>query len=283
MKSFLKIQDLNTNELLNLVDKALEFKSNKNIVPLEKIVANLFFENSTRTKNSFEMAALKLGLKCINFDSATSSLSKGESMFDTCKCFESLGVDALIIRTKDDEIDFSLDIPIINAGSGKNHHPSQSLLDLITIYENFKDLSRLKVAIVGDIAHSRVAKSNKAMFDKLGIKTYFCAPLLYQNKDFIFNDFDEIIDEIDVLIMLRVQNERHEKSDVNNLSMKDFSLNEQRLKRLKDNAIIMHPGPVNWGVEICANLANHKKMRINTQVKNGVFARMAILDYCLRG
>lgn len=255
-----------------------------------KIIATIFFENSTRTRFSFEVAAKKLGAHVLNFSATESSVSKGESLYDTLKTFESLGVNTAIIRHKDDnyinDIKDKFNYNIINAGAGKFEHPSQSLLDLFTIKEEFKTFNNLTVTICGDINSSRVAKSNIKAFEKLGVKVLLCGPeLLLPNESNLpahcsIANLDQAISQSDVVMFLRVQHERHEafELDIKNYNA-DFGLNNQRVKRLKPEAIIMHPGPVNRDIEILSDLVEHPQSRIFKQIENGVFTRMAILDW----
>lgn len=257
-----------------------------------KVIANIFFENSTRTKLSFELAAKRLGAIVINFDAASSSLAKGESLEDTLRIFEAFGIDIGIIRHKDDSYIDSLKsnqaFSIINAGAGKLEHPSQSLLDLFTIKEEFKDLNGLTITICGDITNSRVAKSNINILKHFGCKILLCGP-----KEFLLSQdeiqdhckvcpIDEAIKKTDVLMLLRVQHERHGLYEFNIENYnQEFGLNSHRMKMLKENAIIMHPGPFNRGVEIESDLVEHPQSRIFKQKENGVYTRMAILEWIL--
>jgi aspartate carbamoyltransferase catalytic subunit len=253
-------------------------------------VANLFFENSTRTKFSFEVAANRLGAHVLSFNESNSSRTKGESLYDTLKTFESLGVDTAIIRHSDDHfIEKSKDqfkFSIVNAGAGKFQHPSQSLLDLFTIQEEFKTLTGLTITICGDINSSRVAKSNIELFTKMGISILLCGPeaLLPEDKD--LKDgckrmlLKDAAVESDVLMFLRVQHERHEMFELETTDYnKEFGLNDEVLSLMKDDAIIMHPGPVNRDVEIASHLVEHPRSRIFKQMENGIYTRMAILDW----
>ena len=286
MRSFLNVKGLNNDEVFNLINRAIYYKQNDTFYYnyKSKIIANMFFENSTRTKMSFEIAERKLGFRVLNFSAQTSSMSKGESLYDTCKTFESLGVDALVIRHSLDEYYKELgniNVKLINAGDGAGSHPSQCLLDLVTIYEQFGGFEGLKVAIVGDIKNSRVAKSNKEALERLGAKVLLVAPPIYQDSQFSeYYKLNDILDDIDVCMLLRIQHERHTKNELDfNKYRANFALKVNDYGRLKQNAIIMHPAPVNRGVEIDSELVESEKSKIFTQMKNGVFARMAILDY----
>lgn len=255
-------------------------------------MANIFFENSTRTKLSFEIAAKRLGAMVINFDTGSSSLAKGESLEDTLKVFEAFGIDIGIIRHKDDSYIDSLKgdkaFSVINAGAGKNEHPSQSLLDLYTMQEEFGSLEGLTVTICGDITNSRVAKSNINALEKFGCKIYLAGPdeFLPKKENLAshceIKELDEAIKESDVLMLLRVQHERHGmyEFNVDNYN-KDYGLNPERMKIMPEKTIIMHPGPFNRGVEISSECVEHPQSRIFKQKENGVYTRMAILEWIL--
>lgn len=291
MKNLLSMEEVNVNDIEALITRALEIKYGKPVMKLnDKTVVNLFYENSTRTKVSFEMAEKNLNLTQLPFDIATSSVSKGESLYDTCKTLEAIGADALIIRHPDNKYYQELDninIPIINGGDGSGSHPTQSLLDMMTIYENLGRIAGLKIAIVGDIKHSRVAKSNAQALSKMGADVYFSGPELLQDTSLNvpYIDLDEAVETCDVVMLLRVQHERHEsfeemdKSEYNRL----YGMNEKRLKEMKNHAIIMHPAPMNRGVEITDSLVECEKSVIFEQMSNGVFMRMSILERVLEG
>ncbi|MFC3900504.1 aspartate carbamoyltransferase catalytic subunit [Aliicoccus persicus] len=288
MRNLLSMNELSTTEIKNIIKRAIEIK-NGDYKPFQekKFVANLFLENSTRTKLSFEMAERKLGIESIPFDAMGSSLSKGESLYDTCKTLESIGCDALVIRHPDDAYYESLEglnIPIINGGDGSGSHPTQSLLDLMTIYETFGTFD-LDIVICGDIRHSRVAKSNFQALTKLGSRVKFVAPEVYQyeHEDYSYVNFDDVISSVDVVMLLRVQHERHDNvmSDVIDEYNSRYGLNETRYNKLKDNAIIMHPAPVNRDVEISSELVERDKSVIFKQMENGVYTRMSVLELIL--
>lgn len=238
------------------------------------------------------MAAKRLGAHVLNFTSGDSSLSKGESLYDTLKTFESLGVNTAIIRHKDDNYindikeNNKFKFNIINAGAGKFEHPSQSLLDLFTIQQEFGSFKGITVAICGDINSSRVAKSNIAAFKKLGVKVLLTGPeLLLPSASKLeahceLCSIDQAIKQADVVMFLRIQHERHQTFELStNDYNSDFGLNHERIKKLKKSTIIMHPGPVNRDVEILSELVEHKTSRIFKQMENGVYTRMAILDW----
>jgi aspartate carbamoyltransferase len=285
--NIVNLNDLSLEEINDLLDEALDFKNGKTVdYQNKKVIANLFFEPSTRTHYSFDMAAGNLGCRTQNFEANHSSLTKGESLYDTCKLFESIGCDALVIRHNEDDYYKQLEglqIPILNAGDGKGNHPSQSLLDLMTIKEEFGHFEGLKIVIVGDIKHSRVAHSNYDIMQRLGMEVYTSGPLEYKEEGYHYIDFDEALEEMDIIMLLRVQHERHKGE--NDFSKEDYHLRYgltlQRYQKLKDSAIIMHPAPVNRGVEISDELVESEKSRIFRQMHNGVFVRMAMIHKVL--
>ncbi len=283
MNNLLKMQDLNCEEILELIQKAIELKNGEKKSLNRKLYSsNLFFENSTRTKLSFEVAQRNLGFEVIPFDVSTSSVSKGESLYDTCKTLESLGVNLLVIRHFQNEYYNELEninIPIINGGDGTGEHPSQCLLDLMTIYEEFKTFENLKVAIIGDIKHSRVANSNYEALKKLGAEVELIAPDTL--SDFKTRSIDEVIEDVDVCMLLRIQLERHQDKYNQDQYLEEYGLTLNRYKKLKENAIVMHPAPVNRGVEIDSSLVEANKSRIFRQMENGVYMRMAMILKCL--
>ena len=284
----LNLDDFSTEEINHILDLAEEFKSGKKVdYQGKKVVANLFFEPSTRTHYSFDMAALKLGCKTQNFDAVNSSLKKGESLYDTVKTFEMFGTDAVVIRHVEneyyDQLVGKINIPILNAGDGTGNHPSQSLLDLLTIRQEFGKFEGLKVVIVGDIRHSRVAHTNFKVMKRLGMEVYTSGPEEYREEGFNFVEFDEIIDKVDVVMLLRVQHERH--SQKMNETVEEYheayGLNQKRVEKMKNTAIIMHPAPFNRNVEIADDVVECEKSRIFKQIQNGVFVRMALIHMVL--
>jgi len=282
-KNCLKLKDLTTEEIMKLLKVAITCKQGQYIDSLKgMIVANLFFEPSTRTHYSFNVAEEKLGMKVINFSSASSSIKKGESFYDTVKTFESLGVNALVIRSEINEYYNQLDkikIPILNAGDGVKNHPSQSLLDIYTIYEHFGYFKGLNIVIVGDIEHSRVAHTNIEIMNRLGMNTYISGPKVFQDNSAKFIEFEDGIEKMDIVMMLRIQHERHHENM--KLSQEEYhqkyGLNIDRVKKMKENSIIMHPAPVNRNVEISDEVMECDKSKIFTQMENGVYVRMAMI------
>lgn len=297
LKHLVTMETLTNEEVLGLIKRGIAFKKNKAHFTPERqyFAANLFFESSTRTHKSFEVAEKKLGLDVIEFDAKTSSVNKGETLYDTILTMSSLGIDICVIRhAKEDYYkeligSRTIQTSIVNGGDGSGQHPSQCLLDLMTIYEEFGRFEQLKVAIVGDITHSRVAKSNMQILKRLGAELYFAGPEQWYSDEFdVYGkhvDLDEIVDEVDVMMMLRVQHERHDsdKGFSKETYHNRYGLTQERYNRLKPSAIIMHPAPVNRDVEIASQLVEAPKSRIATQMQNGVFVRMAILEAVLNG
>ncbi|MDY5634764.1 MULTISPECIES: aspartate carbamoyltransferase catalytic subunit [Streptococcus] len=297
LKHLVTMETLSNEEVLGLIERGIAFKNGRADFTLDRqyFAANLFFESSTRTHKSFEVAEKKLGLDVIEFDAKTSSVNKGETLYDTILTMSALGVDICVIRHS--EVDYykelidsrTIQTAIVNGGDGSGQHPSQCLLDLMTIYEEFGDFENLKVAIAGDITHSRVAKSNMQILKRLGAEIYFAGPKEWYSEEFdVYGkhvSIDEIIGEVDVLMLLRVQHERHDGKG--SFSKKDYhklhGLTTERYKKLKSSAIIMHPAPVNRDVEIADQLVEAPQSRIVTQMRNGVFVRMAILEAILNG
>ncbi|WP_300670191.1 aspartate carbamoyltransferase catalytic subunit [Soonwooa sp.] len=285
------ITQLSQEKINKIIQDALEIAGGKSFKAKQDIfVSNLFFEDSTRTKTSFDIAERKLGLKVVPFDASHSSVNKGESLYDTVKTIESLGVNLVVIRHKQDRFYEDLkniNIPIINAGDGTGNHPSQCMLDLVTIFQEFGKFEGLKVGIVGDVKHSRVANSNAEALRKLGAKVYFSGPSKWFDEGAIINGtflaFNELVKEVDVLMLLRIQHERHESKHGFSAEEyhKKYGLTKEREKLMKPNAIIMHPAPINRGVEIDTDLVECERSRIFKQMENGVYARMAILKDAL--
>jgi aspartate carbamoyltransferase catalytic subunit len=285
------ITDFTKEQLLEILKEAISFSEGKNVkIKGQVFASNLFFEDSTRTKSSFEVAERKLGLEVVPFDVQHSSVNKGETLYDTAKTLESIGIDVLVIRHKQNEYYKELtniNSAIINGGDGTGNHPSQTMLDLLTIYQEFGKFEGLKVAIVGDVKHSRVANSDAEALRKLGAKVYFSGPEQWFDEGAIINGtflpLDELVQEVDVLMLLRIQHERHQ----NNMSFskedyhRKYGLTKEREQKMKPSAIIMHPAPINRGVEINSDLVECSRARIFKQMQNGVFARMAILKHAL--
>ena len=294
-KKITSIDDLSVKDINLISNQAIKFKNSKKnqIAKNPKNIFNLFLEPSTRTTVSFELAAKKLGHNSININFDKSSLSKGETFRDTMNTLISMKPDALIIRDKTNfspqNISKDLNIPVINAGDGTNEHPTQALLDFCvikSIYENKK----ISIGLCGDIKHSRVAHSNIKLFTKLGYKLHLIAPSYFIDKtevdkinpNITFHKNLKRINDIDVLMMLRVQKERIPKNGKNmmNSFKKDYCLLSEHLS---SKPYLMHPGPVNRNIEISDNvLDNYPKSLILTQVEMGVYLRMACLKYLLK-
>ncbi len=285
------ITELSTDKINKILTEALAFANGKNVkVEGEVFCSNLFFEDSTRTKTSFDIAERKLGLQVVPFDASNSSVNKGESLYDTVKTIESIGVNLVVIRDKKDRYFDELtniNIPIINGGDGTGNHPSQCMLDLLTIYQEFGTFEGLKIGIVGDVKHSRVANSNAEALRRLGAKVYFSGPEQWFDEGALINgtylSVDEMIHDVDVLMLLRIQHERHDSKMSFSASEyhRKYGLTKAREKTMKKEAIIMHPAPINRGVEIDTDLVECERSRIFKQMQNGVFARMAILKNAL--
>ncbi|WP_223700296.1 aspartate carbamoyltransferase catalytic subunit [Sutcliffiella deserti] len=289
MRHLRTMDDVTDKEIFQLIEEALELQQGKSWKATEqKFVANLFYESSTRTKCSFEMAERKLGLSVLPFEVSTSSVNKGESLYDTARTLEALGVKALVIRHPEDEFFLqlsSLNLAIINGGDGCGNHPTQSLLDLMTIYQEYGKFDGVQITIIGDIRHSRVARSNRAVLTRLGATVTFVAPPEW--RDFSYDDeayitMDEAINTSDVIMLLRIQHERHEaKNKSIERYHQQYGLTIEREKQMKTNSIIMHPAPINRGVEIATELVECQRSRIFKQMENGLYMRMAVLKRAL--
>lgn len=299
-KDLLGIKDLTSDEIYHILDTASSFRDVlqrdiKKVPPLRgKTVVSLFFEPSTRTKTSFALAAKRLSADFVNFSVSTSSVLKGETIRDTALTIQSLGADFVVIRHGSSGVPHFLskilDMSVINAGDGANEHPTQALLDLFTIQARKKNIEGLTVAIIGDIAHSRVAKSNIYALTKLGAQVRLIGPPTLMPSEIeklgvdVFHSIDDGIRKADVIMTLRLQLERQSKGFLPSLKeyFKLYGLTSERLKLAKSDAIVMHPGPMNRGVEIESTVADGPQSVILEQVTNGLAVRMAIL-YLLAG
>jgi len=307
MRHLLSIADVSKAEAISILDTANELArvsdgAVKKLPTLRgRTIVNLFAEDSTRTRISFEAAAKRLSADVINFSAKGSSVSKGESLKDTAMTLQAMGADAVVIRhfasgaaqrLADSQW---MSGSVVNAGDGTHEHPSQALLDAFTIRKHLglgkSDLEGLSVAIVGDVLHSRVARSNVLLLSKLGAKVVLVAPptLLPVGVESwpvsISYDLDSVIPFVDVVMMLRVQQERMTEMYFPNAReySRYFGLNSDRMKSMKPGAIVMHPGPMNRGLEISAEVADSSRSVITEQVTNGVSVRMAILYVLLTG
>ena len=296
IKNLQSIKDLTVQDIENIINTAKFFKNNnkeqnKSIPILSgRTIINLFFEPSTRTLISFEIAAKRLGADIINMNIEGSSLRKGETLSDTADTLNSMNPDLVIIRHSIsgaiNEISSRLKCPIISAGEGSIEHPTQALLDAFTIQDKGKNFKDIVVSICGDIEHSRVARSNYYLLKKMGAKIRFVAPEYFMPKniqDFDVEYFDNLekgIDASDVVMMLRIQKERIDNTELPSVDdyYQSFGLTYEKLKKAKNNVIVMHPGPINRNIEIESSLADDlSKSVINEQVENGVSVRMACL------
>jgi aspartate carbamoyltransferase catalytic subunit len=299
-KDLLGIKDLSPEEINFILDTSSNFKDVlqrdiKKVPPLRgKTVVSLFFEPSTRTRTSFALAAKRLSADYVNFSVTTSSVVKGESLQDTAFTIQQLGADFVVIRHSSSGVPYYLskllDISIINAGDGANEHPTQALLDLFTIQSHKKKIRGLTVAIIGDIAHSRVAKSNIYGLTKLGAKVRVIGPPTLMPAEIeklgieVHHSIEKGIAKADVIMALRLQLERQSKGFLPSLDeyFNLYGLTSERLELAKDDAIVMHPGPMNRGVEIASDVADGPQSVILEQVTNGIAVRMAVL-YLLAG
>lgn len=292
MRHFLEIDQLTETEALALIERAFFFKKTKAYPAYrQSSVANLFYENSTRTRISFELAALQLSIPVVNVDLQHSSEQKGESMADTIRTLSAMGIQMAVIRHKEEYIPHTLaktcgeSMHIINAGDGTHAHPSQALLDMMTIMEKKPALAGLKIAVVGDVRHSRVANSLQCLSALLGIgELVLIAPEPWQPVALSYGRLTSSLQEglsgADVVMCLRVQRERllaEEHLDLDDYR-KHYALTRKTLSYAKKGAMVMHPGPINRGVEIDSDVADGSQSVILQQVTNGVFMRMAILE-----
>lgn len=288
MKHFISLDQLSEDQILSLIDQAKNYKTSYPQITEQVFCANLFFEPSTRTKMSFTLAEKKLGINVLDFNDSISSTKKGESLYDTAKTFESIGADLLIIRHPSnhwvEELD-GLSIPIINAGAGVEEHPTQCLLDLFTIYEEFGSLKDIKVTIAGDIKHSRVAHSNVKALQRLGATVCCSAPKGLEDSTIgvPYLSMDQAVEQSDVLMMLRIQHERHmDTVETEDGYLNKYGLTKTREQKMKDHAVILHPAPINRGIEIDSDLVECQRSRIFKQMENGVYVRMAIIVKLLK-
>jgi aspartate carbamoyltransferase catalytic subunit len=311
MKHLLSTEDLTAEQAIALLDLADEMalvneREVKKLPTLRgKTVVNLFFEDSTRTRVSFELAAKRLSADLINFSAKGSSVSKGESLKDTALTLAAGGVDAFVIRHSASGAPFNLahngwtNVPVVNAGDGTHEHPTQALLDAMTMRQRLhgmantrgKNLDGVRVAIVGDILHSRVARSNLHLLKTLGADVTLVAPPTLMPRTDAFAtrhsfDFDEVLAQpLDVVMMLRVQSERMNAAFFSNEReySRNWGLTSERFEKLSSETVIMHPGPMNRGLEICSEAADSPQSAILQQVANGISVRMAVLYSLISG
>lgn len=294
-KDLLSIEELSRDEIELILNTAESFKevSTREIKKVPalrgKTIANLFFEPSTRTRTSFELAAKRLSADLLNFSSSGSSTSKGESLRDTAKNIEAMQVDTIVMRHSSsgsaEYLAKCLRTGVVNAGDGIHEHPTQGLLDLFTIRERKKSLEGVRVCLVGDILHSRVARSNIWGLTKLGAKVTVCGPPTLIPRGIekmgveVAYDLDAVIGQQDVLNILRIQLERQEGAFFPSIReyTSEYGISNERIKKAKPDVLVMHPGPVNRGVELSGEVADGEHSLILDQVTNGVAVRMAVL------
>jgi len=300
-KDLLGLEYLDKDEIILILDTA---DSMKEILerPIKKVptlrgktIVNLFFEPSTRTQSSFDLAAKRLSADTVSVSTKGSAVQKGETLLDTLKNLDAMKADAFIVRHWASGAPHFLaahtDAAVINAGDGMHEHPTQALLDMLTMRQRFGRIEGLNVLIVGDILHSRVARSNIFGLTKLGAKVTLCGPPTIVPEEFrelgveISYNIDEAIEGKDVIMGLRIQRERLEEAYFPSIReyRKFFGITRSRLKKAQENAVIMHPGPVNWGVELDYELQEERDSLILDQVTNGVAIRMAVLYLFIRG
>lgn len=297
-KHLLAISDLTRDELIHVLDTAHSFeevstRSVKKVPALRgRVVVCMFFEDSTRTRMSFELAAQRLSADVIDFAEKMSSTSKGETLVDTARNIEAMGVDVMILRHPAagaaKRLSEVVGCTVINAGDGAHAHPTQALLDAYTIRERKGRVDGLKIAIVGDIVHSRVARSDIRAFQKLGADVTLVGPPTLAPRTFesmgvrVSHDFEAILPEMDVINMLRIQKERQSAGGFPSAReyVRFYGMNRERLRRCKPDVLIMHPGPVNRGIELSPDVADGPNSSILRQVTNGLAVRMAVLFLC---
>jgi aspartate carbamoyltransferase catalytic subunit len=294
-KHLLSLEELSAAEICFVLDTASTFKevstrSVKKVPALRgRVMVNAFFEDSTRTRTSFALAASRLSADVLDFSEKGSSVSKGETLIDTARNIEAMGIDIIVIRHPASGaaalLARNMQCSIVNAGDGAHEHPTQGLLDLYTIRERFGEIAGLKVAIVGDIVNSRVARSNLWGLTKLGAEVILVGPPTLVPRAFeklgatVVHDFDSVIGSVDVINMLRVQFERIKSSQFPSVRefTRFFGLTQERFSQCKPDVFIMHPGPMNRGIEISSSIADGPQSGILQQVTNGLAVRMAVL------
>jgi len=299
-RNLLDLQDLSKEEIELIFETAKSFKeiSSREVKKVPtlrgKTIVMLFFESSTRTRISFELAAKRLSADTINISASSSSLSKGETILDTARNIEAMNVDLIVVRHACSGVPqilaANLQSSVVNAGDGCHAHPTQALLDLFTIKERLGKIKGLNIGIVGDILHSRVARSNIWGLTKLGANVTVCGPSTLMPVGIeklgvkTTYNLDEVIKASDVIMMLRIQLERQKEKYLPSIReyAKEFGINKEKLKNAKKDVVIMHPGPINRGIELSAEVADGEYSVILDQVTNGVAIRMAIL-YLLLG
>lgn len=300
-QDLLGLKDLSASQIKNILDTAAEMKKivlsdNKKTSFLQgKTVINLFYENSTRTRTSFELAAKYMGANAANIASGSSSVAKGETLIDTAQTLDSMGMDILVMRHNMSGAPHLvapiINASVVNAGDGMNEHPTQALLDMLTMIEHKGHIEGLKVAIVGDVYHSRVVRSNIYGLTKLGADVTLGGPATLMPMGIekmgvkVFDNVHEAIVDADIVMGLRIQLERQKKGLFPSTSeySRFFGVDETRLKLAKPDVVVMHPGPVNRGVELSTTVIDCDKSAITQQVTNGVAVRMAVMKMLISG
>jgi aspartate carbamoyltransferase catalytic subunit len=301
IEHLLSVTQLSPEDITRILDTADSFREVgtrviKKVPALRgRTVVNLFYENSTRTRISFEIAAKRLSADVINFSTSGSSVAKGESLKDTALTLQAMGADAIVIRHSSSGSPYTLtkwvDASVINAGDGTHEHPTQALLDLFTIREHFPSFDGLRVAIVGDVLHSRVARSGTHGLARMGAQVTLVGPPTLIPPEAstwgaeISNELDPVLPKLDVCYMLRVQRERQRQQFFPTVReyARLYGLTRERVEALPEGALIMHPGPMNRGVEIASDVADLPQSLITDQVTNGIAVRMALLYLMLGG
>lgn len=299
-QDLLGLKDLNAGQITNILDKAARMKEivlsdNKKISDLQgKTVVNLFYENSTRTRLSFELAAKYMSANAANITASGSSVEKGETLIDTAQTIDAMGTDILVMRHSmsgaPNVIAPLINASVINAGDGMNEHPTQALLDMLTMIEHKGHIEGLKVAIIGDVYHSRVVRSNIYGLTKLGAEVSLGGPSTLMPKGIekmgvkVFDNVHEAIVDADVVMGLRIQLERQKKGLFPSVReyFRFFGVDESRLRLAKPDAILMHPGPVNRGVELSSTVIDGERSVITNQVTSGVAVRMAVMSSIIK-
>lgn len=292
MPNLLGLADCSPDLITELLNTAEALEVSPQPLLAGKTVCSLFVEDSTRTRLSFEHAARKLGADVMTFSANGSSMAKGETLYDTVRTIAAMGIDALVIRHRENGMPLQVaqwvDIPVLNGGDGSRAHPTQGLLDLLTIRRHFGRIAGITVTIVGDLAHSRVMRSLVASLPKMGAKVRLVAPLALMPDDVdhmdaeVFTDFDEAIKGSQVVYLLRIQHERMD-GRLENLPayIEAYGLTEARMETIPEHVAIMHPGPINRDVEIASAIVDDPRCLILNQVSHGVLVRMAALNWAI--
>ena len=289
VRHLITTKDLTTQEIIKLYKRAEEFLSDAPKVLHDRLIITIFFENSTRTRSSFEVAAKNLGAEVVSLDVSKSSTSKGETLFDTAANLDAMGPHAIVVRHKSAGVPYILSkyvsCSLINGGDGAHAHPTQALLDLFTLLRHFKKIEGKKIAIVGDIKNSRVANSNIELLRRFGMEVILVAPphFLPQTDLPTYYRIEDVIDQVDAIMSLRTQTERHKYPQY--ASLKDYGSDYCITKELigDRDILILHPGPVHRNIDISDEVLADPRCKVLEQVKNGVAVRMAVLEKLING